>query len=206
VANDAGIVTVKGGVSTLQALDGKTIATQKGSYIHRYLLGLVADLGIKPKQIVHVYSTDTEAALEKKNVDAAAVPANYAYAFQAKGYPLLELASKARPKYLGTSAVVVTDAVRTSHPALVQAYQAAQIEATRQAKAAWDDYLAFNVKLGPFGHDIVAETVLPAQLPDTPFTDAGLTLLAGTKDFLVAQKLVKSDFSIDDWIAPGART
>jgi ABC-type nitrate/sulfonate/bicarbonate transport system substrate-binding protein len=206
VANDAGIVTVKGGVNTLPALDGKTIATQKGSYIHRYLLGAVADLGIKPKEIVHVYATDTEAALEKKNVDAAAVPTNYAYAFQAKGYPLLEVAAKDRPRYLGTSAVVVTDVARTAHPGLVKAYQAAQREATRQAKANWDDYLAFNVKLGPFAHDIVARTVLPAQLPDTPFTDAGLTLLKGTKDFLVAQKLVQKDFSVDDWIAPEART
>jgi NitT/TauT family transport system substrate-binding protein/sulfonate transport system substrate-binding protein len=206
VANDAGIVTVKGGVTTLAALDGKTIATQKGSYIHRYLLGAVADLGIKPKQIVHVYSTDTEAALEKKNVDAAAVPANYAYALQAKGYPLLELASKDRPKYLGTSATVVTETVRRNHIAIVTAWQAAQNEATKQAKANWEDYLAFNVKLGPFGHDIVARSVLSAQLPDTPFTEAGLTLLKGTKDFLVAQKLVKTDFTIDDWIAPEART
>jgi ABC-type nitrate/sulfonate/bicarbonate transport system substrate-binding protein len=205
VANDAGIVTVKGGVGALSALDGKTIATQKGSYIHRYLLGLVADLGIKPKQIVHVYATDTEAALEKKNVDAAAVPANYAYAFQAKGYPLLELASKSRRQYLGTSATVVTETVRRSHPDLVKAWQAAQNEATKQAKASWDDYLAFNVKLGPFAHDVVAQTVLPAQFPDTPFTDAGLTLLKGTKDFLVAQKLIKKDFSVDDWIAPEAK-
>jgi NitT/TauT family transport system substrate-binding protein/sulfonate transport system substrate-binding protein len=206
VGNDAGIVTVKGGVTTLSALDGKTIATQKGSYIHRYLLGVVADLGIKPKDIVHVYSTDTEAALAKKNVDAAAVPTNYAYAFQAKGYPLLEVASKNRPKYLGTSATVVTETVRKDHAAIVKAWQAAQNEATTQAKANWDDYLAFNVKLGPFGNDIVAETVLQAQLPATPFTDAGLTLLKGTKDFLVEQKLIQKDFSVDDWVAPEARS
>ncbi len=205
VANDSGIVTVQGGVSSLRELDGKVIATQVGSYIHRYLLGVVADLGIKPKQIVHVYSTDTEAALSKKSVDAAAVPANYAYAFQAKGYPLLEIASKDRPKYLGTSATVVTETVRKNHVQIIKAWQAAQNEATRQAKANWSDYLAFNVDLGPFGADIVAKTVLPAQLPDTPFTDAGLALLNGTKQFLVSQKLAAKDFSIDDWIAPEAR-
>jgi NitT/TauT family transport system substrate-binding protein/sulfonate transport system substrate-binding protein len=205
VGLDAGILTVKGGVGSLAGLDGKTIATQKGSYIHRYLLGAVADLGIKPKDIVHVYSTDTAAALENKSVDAAAVPSNYALALQAKGYPLLELASKDRPKYLGTSATVVTETVRRNRVAIIKAWQSAQIEATRQAKAAWDDYLAFNVELGPFQHDIVAKTVLPTQLPDTPFTDAGLALLKGTKDFLVAQKLAAKDFSIDDWIAPEAR-
>ncbi|MFB9237977.1 ABC transporter substrate-binding protein [Plantactinospora siamensis] len=205
VGNDAGIVTVPGGVSSLRDLNDKVIATQTGSYIHRYLLGALADLGVKPRRIVHVYSTDTEAALAKRSVDAAAVPANYAYAFQAKGYPLLELASKARPRYLGTSATVVTETTRRRHAPLIRAWQQAQTEATRQAKAGWPDYLAFNVDLGPFGADIVRRSVLREQLPDTPFTDAGLTLLKGTKDFLVGQKLVAKDFSVDDWIAPEAR-
>jgi NitT/TauT family transport system substrate-binding protein/sulfonate transport system substrate-binding protein len=206
IANDAGIVTVKGGVSSLAELEGKVIATQKGSYIHRYLLGALKDLGVTPKQIAHVYSTDTQAALEKKSVDAAAVPANYALTFQAKGYPLLELASRDRPSYLGTSATVITESAREKHVELIGAWQAAQAEGTRQAKAGWDDYLKFNVSLGAFAPDIVARTVLPQQLPDTPFTEAALSLLKGTKDFLVTQKFVKADFSIDDWIAPEARS
>ena len=206
VANDSGIVTVKGGVGSLHELEGKVIATQTGSYIHRYLLGVLADLKITPKQIVHVYSTDTEAALEKRSVDAAAVPANYALLFQRKGYPLLELASRDRPKYLGTSATVVTETVLKNQPGIVAAWQQAQNESTKRAKANWDDYITFNTGLGAFPRDLVAKTVLPEQLPDTPFTDAGLALLNGTKDFLVAQKYVKHDFSIDDWIAPGARS
>jgi ABC-type nitrate/sulfonate/bicarbonate transport system substrate-binding protein len=205
VANDAGIVTVKGGVGSLRELEGKVIATQTGSYIHRYLLGALADLKITPKQIVHVYGTDTEAALEKKSVDAAAVPANYALLFQGRGYPLLELASKNRPQYLGTSVTVVTETVLKNQPGIVAAWQSAQSEATKRAKADWDDYLDFTTSLGAFPRDLVARTVLPAQLPDGPFTDNGLNLLNGTKDFLVAQKIVKKDFAIDDWIAPGAR-
>ena len=40
----------------------------------------------------------------------------------------------------------------------------------------------------------------------TPFTDTGLALLKGTKDFLVAQNgLAAKDFSIDDWIVAGGR-
>jgi NitT/TauT family transport system substrate-binding protein/sulfonate transport system substrate-binding protein len=206
VANDAGIVTVKGGVASLRELEGKVIATQTGSYIHRYLLGALADLKVTPKQIVHVYSTDTEAALEKRSVDAAAVPANYALFFQGKGYPLLELASKDRPAYLGTSATVVTETVLKNQPAIVAAWQRAQNEATKRAKANWEDYITFNTGLGAFPRELVARTVLPAQLPDTPFTDAGVALLKGTKDFLVAQKSIKKDFAIDDWIAPGARS
>ncbi|GIF09034.1 ABC transporter substrate-binding protein [Actinoplanes siamensis] len=206
VANDAGIVTVKSGVVSLQQLQGKVIATQTGSYIHRYLLGALQDLKITPKQIVHVYGTDTEAALEKRSVDAAAVPANYALLFQGKGYPLLELASRNRPQYLGTSATIVTEAVLKNQPGIVEAWQHAQNEATKRAKANWGDYLDFNTSLGAFPRGLVAKTVLPEQLPDTPFTDNGVKLLNGTKDFLVAQKIMKKDFSIDDWIAPGARS
>jgi len=134
------------------------------------------------------------------------VPANYALLFHDKGYPLLELAAKDRPQYLGTSATVVTETVLKNQPGIVGAWQHAQLEATKRAKADWDDYLTFNTGLGAFPRPLVAKTVLPEQLPDTPFTDAGLALLKGTKDFLVAQKFVKRDFSIDDWIAPGARS
>ena len=107
---DAGILAKKdGGPASLADLGGKKVAVQTGSYIHRYLLGALGDAQIKPAEIVHIYSSDVEAALERGDVDAAAVPIANVEALKAKGYPLIDLASKDHPQYRGTSSTVVTE-------------------------------------------------------------------------------------------------
>ncbi len=205
VGLDAAIVAKKGGPGSLQELAGRKIATQTGSSMHRYLLGALDDAKVKPQEILHIYAPDVEAALERGDVDAAAVPAANVEALREKGYPVIDTLAIDHPRYRGTSATVVTDDFLDEHPGFVKTWQAAQIEATKQAKANWDDYLAFAVRVGGFPAGIVRKTTLKEQLPDTPFTEEGLTLLEGTKQFLVRQGFVRKDFAIDDWIAPGAR-
>ena len=206
VGLDAAIVTRKeGGPRSLQELAGRKVATQKGSYMHRYLLGVLTDAKVRPEEIVHIYSSDVEAALERGDVDAASIPAANVEALRQKGYPVIDQLAADHPRYRGTSATVVTEAFLAEHPGFVKTWQAAQVEATRQAKANWPDYLAFAVEVGGFAPDIVRKTTLREQLPDTPFTEEGLTLLEGTKRFLVEQGFVRKDFAIEDWIAPGAR-
>lgn len=205
VGLDAAIVAKKGGPGSLQELAGRKIATQTGSYMHRYLLGALTDAGVQPKEIVHIYSADVEAALERGDVDAAAVPAANVEALRKKGYPVIDTLAIDHPRYRGTSATVVTETFLDEHSDFVEIWQEAQVEATRQAKANWEDYLSFAVDVGGFSADIVRKTTLKEQLPDTPFTDEGLTLLEGTKRFLVEQGFVRKDFAIEDWIAPGAR-
>jgi len=205
VGLDAAIVAKKGGPGSLQELAGRKIATQTGSYMHRYLLGALEDANVKPREILHIYAPDVEAALERGDVDAAAVPAANVEALRKKGYPVIDQLAADHPRYRGTSATVVTDAFLDAHPGFVKVWQSAQIEATKRAKANWEDYLAFAVDVGGFPADIVRKTTLKEQLPDTPFTEEGLTLLEGTKKFLVQQGFVRKDFAIDDWIAPGAR-
>ncbi|GII63807.1 hypothetical protein Skr01_38920 [Sphaerisporangium krabiense] len=206
VGIDAGVVTKKqGGPTSLAGLAGRKVATQKGSYIHRYLLGALGDLGVRPAEIVHIYNTDVEAALERGDVDAAAVPAANLELLRSKGYPVIDVASEDHPAYLGTSATVVPEAFLKDHAGLVPAWQAAQAEGTRQAKADWQGYLAFAEKVGGFPAEVTRKTTLASQLPEQPFTPQGLTLLENTKKFLVQQAFVKKDFAIDDWIAPGAR-
>jgi ABC-type nitrate/sulfonate/bicarbonate transport system substrate-binding protein len=203
---DAGILAKKnGGPASIKDLQGRKIAVQTGSYIHRYLLGALADAGVKPAQIIHLYSTDTEAALERGDVDAAAVPAINFEVLKAKGYPGIDQASADHPGYRGTSATVVTEKFLAAHKDIVATWQQAQRDSFKDAKANWDEYLAFAVSLVQFPPDLVKKTTLREQLPDEPFTDAGLKLLDGTRVFLLENKFVKKEFSLDDWIAPGAR-
>ncbi|MEV4102594.1 ABC transporter substrate-binding protein [Nonomuraea sp. NPDC049649] len=205
VGLDAAIVAKKDGPGSLRELAGRRIATQTGSYMHRYLLGALADAAVEPEEVVHIYAADVEAALERGDVDAAAVPAANVEALREKGYPVIDSLAADHPLYRGTSATVVTEDFLAARPGFVAVWQAAQVEATRRAKADWDGYLAFAVEVGGFPGGIVRKTTLQEQLPDTPFTGEGLALLEGTKAFLVEQGFVRKDFAIGEWIAPGAR-
>ena len=198
---DAGILAKKaGGPTTLAGLAGRKVAVQTGSYIHRYLLGALGDAGVKPAEVIHIYSSDVEAALERGDVDAAAVPIANVEALKAKGYPLITLASKDHRQYLGTSSTVVTEKFLKAKPGIVAAWQQAQREATGQAKADWPGFLAYTVSINGFPPKIVEASTHADQWPAEPFTPEGLTLLKGTKEFLVQQKFIRTDFNLDDWI------
>ncbi|MFI7547138.1 ABC transporter substrate-binding protein [Actinoplanes sp. NPDC049599] len=198
---DAGILAKKaGGPTSLAGLAGKKVAVQTGSYIHRYLLGALGDAGVKPAEVVHIYSSDVEAALERGDVDAAAVPIANVEALKAKGYPLITLASEDHRQYLGTSSTVVTEKFRNAKPGIVAAWQQAQREATGRAKADWPGFLAYTVSINGFPPKIVEATTIAEQWPAEPFTPEGLALLKGTKEFLVRQKFIRTDFTLGDWI------
>ncbi|GGJ79859.1 hypothetical protein GCM10010123_07120 [Pilimelia anulata] len=203
---DAGILARKGGGPTsLAGLVGKKVAVQTGSYIHRYLLGALADARVTPARIVHVYSTDVEAALERGDVDAAAVPAANVELLRAGGYPLLDTAARDHPRYRGTSATVVTEKYLAARPAVVAAWQAVHRAAHERARGDWPGFLAYTTSINGFPPAVVAASTRPEQWAAEPFTPAGLALLGGTKEFLAGQKFLKKDFTIDAWLAPGAR-
>ena len=202
---DAGILAKKaGGPTSIAGLAGKKVAVQTGSYIHRYLLGALGDAGVKPAEIVHIYSSDVEAALERGDVDAAAVPIANVEALKAKGYPLITLASKDHRQYLGTSATVVTEKFLAAKPGIVAAWQNAQREATTKAKADWPGFLAYTVSINGFPAKIVEASTKADQWSPEPYTPEGLALLKGTKEFLVQQKFVRTDFDLNEWIVPKA--
>jgi NitT/TauT family transport system substrate-binding protein/sulfonate transport system substrate-binding protein len=198
---DAGILAKKaGGPTDLAGLAGKKVAVQTGSYIHRYLLGALADAGVTPAEVIHIYSADVEAALERGDVDAAAVPIANVEALKAKGYPLITLASEEHRQYLGTSSTVVTEKFLAAKPGIAATWQAAQRDATVAAKADWPGFVTYTVSINGFPPKIVEATTHADQWPAEPFTPQGLTLLKGTKQFLVEQKFIRTDFDVDEWI------
>ena len=198
---DAGILARKaGGPTSIAGLAGRKVAVQTGSYIHRYLLGALGDAGVKPAEVIHIYSSDVEAALERGDVDAAAVPIANVEALKAKGYPLITVAGKDHRRYLGTSATVATEKFLKARPGIVTAWQQAQRDATVQAKADWPGFLAYTVSINGFPPKIVEASTHADQWPAEPFTPEGLTLLRGTKEFLVQHKFVRTDFNLDEWI------
>jgi sulfonate transport system substrate-binding protein len=200
IDTDADIIARKGGPASLRDLRGKKIAVQTGSYMHRYLLGALTDAHVTAAKIVHVYQTDLDAPLARGDIDAAAVTPPYAEEYRRKGYQIIDVASHDHPDCRGTSAAVATARFLKAHPDFVAVWDRAQAEAVRVAKANWSDYLSFSAAVTHFPADITRQVTLPDQLNAEPFPAAGLKLLNGTQRFLVQEKFIKRDFSIDDWI------
>lgn len=203
---DAAIVAKKdGGPASLKDLEGKRIGVQTGSYIHRYLLGALERAGVRPKEIIHMYTPAIIAALEKNAIDAGGLVSADQAAQEKKGYRSIDIASRDHPDLLGTSVTVVTEKYLAGHKDIVQVWQKAETRAAKVAKADWPGYTAYVAETGGYAPDISVKTTLKDQLPDEPFPAEGLKLLDGTKTFLVQQALVKKDYTLDSWLAPGAR-
>ncbi|MEO3829108.1 ABC transporter substrate-binding protein [Actinomadura sp. B10D3] len=204
---DAAVVARKdGGPASLQDLRGKRIGVQTGSYIHRYLLGALEQAGVKPKEIIHMYTPAIIAALEKNSIDAGGLVSADQVAQEQKGYRSIDVASRDHPDLLGTSVTVVTEKYLAGHKDIVRVWQKAEAKAAQVSKADWTNYTAYVGKTGGYAPDISIKTTLKEQLPDEPFSAEGLKLLEGTKGFLVQQGLIKKDYTLDSWLAPGART
>ncbi len=204
---DAAIVARKdGGPASLKDLEGKRIGVQTGSYIHRYLLGALEQAGVRPKEIIHMYTPAIIAALEKNSIDAGGLVSADQVAQEQKGYRSIDVASRDHPDLLGTSVTVVTEKYLAGHTDIVKVWQKAETKAARASKADWANYTAYVGKTGGYAPDISIKTTLKDQLPDEPFPAEGLNLLEGTKAFLVQQALIKKDYTLDSWLAPGART
>ncbi|QXJ22205.1 ABC transporter substrate-binding protein [Actinomadura graeca] len=204
---DAAVVAKKNaGPASLKDLEGKRIGVQTGSYIHRYLLGALEEAGVKPKQIIHMYTPAIIAALEKNSIDAGGLISADQVAEEQKGYRSIDVASRDHPDLLGTSVTVVTEKYLAGHKDIVKVWQRAESKGARVAKANWPAYTAFVARTGGYAPEVSIKTTLKEQLPEEPFPAEGLRLLEGTKTFLVGQDLIKKDFPVGSWLAPGAKT
>ncbi|WP_223290925.1 ABC transporter substrate-binding protein [Streptomyces avicenniae] len=200
VGNDASIVVRDDGPRSIEELEGRPIAVQTGSYIHRYLLGALQDADVEPSEILHIYTTDTEGPLERGDIAAAAMPQVNAEVFEQRGYRVIDHLAEDHPDYAGTSATVSTGGFLDEHPGFASAWQDLQDEGVRLAKADFTAYQDYAVSLSDFPEELVRATTREDQLPDSAFPERGLELLTGTKEFLVQQDFIDEDFALDDWI------
>jgi len=203
---DAYIVTKQGGPASVADLEGKSVGVQKGSYIHRYLLGVLEQKGLAGKvNVTSLATTDADAALERGELDAYAAPIPIAYVLAAKGYPVIDQARRDHPDLVGSSVTAGTQAFLDAHPSFLTAWDKARQESLALVKADPKGFLQFQAtaqnlpvdKLG--GIDKLAEAYPLDSYPTEPLPARGKALLEGTKAFLLDQQLIKEDVSIDQW-------
>ncbi|MBY9077008.1 ABC transporter substrate-binding protein [Paenibacillus sp. HN-1] len=194
------LIGKKDGPKTVKDLQGKTIATQKGSFMHRYLVGLLKQEGVTDYKLVHMLIPDATAALARGDIDATTNNGVQAIKQIDGGYPLLDDATK-HPDLLGSSVTVVSEDYLAKFPDFPKVWNEAREKALADLKQHPDEYYQFLAEIGDTTTDIVKQVSPIEDLKDTAYTDDGLALLEGTKSFLVEEKLAKKDFSIEEWQA-----
>lgn len=199
---EAFLVVPEDGATSLDDLEGGTIGVPQGSYMHRFVLGLLAEEGLEDSvTVTNLLTPDAAAALGSGDVDAFAAPWSQ--------LPLLEAGGGARtltqtfpdyPDLAGSSVTVVTEEILDERPGLAEAWNEARFAALDAIKADPEPYYDYQQPILGVDRELVPD--LEDELENYPteaFTDHGLELLDGTKQFLVDIGAAKSDFEIADW-------
>lgn len=192
------LIGKKDGPETVKDLQGKTIAIQKGSFMHRYIVGLLQQEGVTAYKLVHMLTPDATAALARGDVDATTNTGVPALKLIDQGYTRLDDASS-HPDLLGSSATVVSEEYLKKFPDFPKVWNAAREKALADLKQHEDEYYQFLAEIGDTTPELAKQVSPISDIKDTPFTEEGTKLLEGTKNFLVEEKLAKKDFKISDW-------
>jgi len=192
------LIAKKNGPTSIQDLKGKTIAVQKGSYMHRYLVGLLNKEGVTGYKLVHMLSADGEAALARGDVDAMTNSGVNALKLIGEGYPLLDDTTK-HPELYGTSVTVATEAFLAQYPDFPKLWNEARLKVLEELKKHPDEYYAFLAEVLNTTPDIAKQVYPIESIEEQPFRDKGLKLLDDTKQFLIEEKIATKNFELKDW-------
>lgn len=202
VNQDIWLVTNKeNGVKSVEDLKGKTVSTSNGSYMYRYLIGLLEERGILDEvEIVTMLPPEAAAALERHDIQAYAFPTNMGPKHVKLGFPLVEQASKSTPHLTGTSVIVGAEKFLEENPDFLPAWNAARTKAVRDLHEHAEEFYQYTAEVTKQSLDVAKESVPLDNIREENFPEDGLRLLKNTKQFLVEQKLIKKDFELEDWI------
>lgn len=200
VGMNAWLLAKKNGAISVTDLKGKKVATSKGSYMHRYLIGLLQKSGVeKQVTVVHLLTNEAQSALERGDVAAIAAATGTGPLLKSKGYTVVDEAIK-HPDLPGTSVTVATEAFLAKHPDLPQTWNQLKQASVKDIKANSEGYYKFHAEVSGYPLDVVKASFPLEQFPEEAIPTKGVQLLEGTKKFLVSQKLAKADFQLNDWI------
>ncbi|MDX3896117.1 ABC transporter substrate-binding protein [Pusillimonas sp.] len=203
IGMDVWLLTPQGGVSDVKDLEGKTVAVALGSYMHRYVIGLLKEAGIlKSTKIVYMLPRDGGPALEKKSIAAFAAPIGTGPLLASRGFPVLDRASH-HANLTGSSLISASARALQRTPdlgaALLRARQAAISEIRRDPEA----YYAFHARASGFPVDVVKASHPVSQFVYEAYPAEGLQLLQHVGAFLLDEKLIRKPVDIGQWQLDG---
>jgi sulfonate transport system substrate-binding protein len=191
------------GVHTLSDLKGKTVATQQGSYMHRYLVGLLSSAGLTSSvKLTFLLTNAAQQALSKGDIAAYAAPVPVAPLLQSKGFAAIDKASQ-HPGLTGNSYITVSSAAAAKYPKLATAWNTAILNADNQLKSDPDTYYDYAAKISGLPVGVIRQSYPTTEYSDPALGADDLSKVGTTLRFLVSQKLAASAFDVNSWLAPG---
>ncbi|NMO91466.1 ABC transporter substrate-binding protein [Actinomycetospora sp. TBRC 11914] len=193
------------GVTSLNDLRGKTVATQQGSYMHRYLVGLLQQAGLASQvKITFLLANSAQQALDKGDIAAYAAPVPVAPQLAGKGYAVIDKAS-AHPGLPGNSYITIGTDAAQKYPQLASAWNAAIAETAAGIAKDPSAYQAYAAKVSGLPQAIIAQSYPAAEFGNPAVTPTDVATAKTTLDFLVSQQLAAGPFDVNSWVAPGGR-
>jgi sulfonate transport system substrate-binding protein len=200
VGNEAWIVS-QPSITSLSQLAGKTVARQQGSYLDRYLQGLLQEKSLLGQvKLVAMLTAQSNPAFEAGSLDAVVIQPTVWTTLEKTGKKYNILAkSETTPSLQGTQAAIVTDKAAAAHPNLAAAWNAVRVKSVQYADAHAAGYYAWSAQQGNTTVALEEESAPLSTYPIPNFTAAGTKQLQGTLNFLVSTKQAKSSFSVQAW-------
>lgn len=204
VGTDTYLYTPKGGVTSIAQLKGKTVATQVGSYMYRYLVSVLKEAGIyNDVKISNIYTTNAEPTLQSNGVAAYAAPAGQTTAILSKaGFPIIDKASTDHKDLLGTGVTVISDTALKAHPGLPHAWNQVRAQAIKTMNANPDAYWTWASSVSQTPVPALKTSLPLSDYSTAPFTATGTKLLENVNTFEQSFKLDKSSVDVKSWEVP----
>ena len=198
------LLTPRNGARSVKELEGQTIGVARGSYMHRYVLGLLKENELqKSVKVIHMFPRDGEAALDQGSIAAFAAQIDVGPLLASRGYPVIDEADR-HPALRGTSVIVASSKLLAAAPELPAAWTRARRTALQEIRRNSADYYAFHSEVSGFPLEIVKISHPLSHFPEAAYPTEGLALLDEVKKFLLAENLVSRDFALAQWRAPQA--
>ncbi|HEX4110430.1 MAG TPA: ABC transporter substrate-binding protein [Solirubrobacteraceae bacterium] len=187
-------------IHSVTQLAGKTVAVQQGSYLDRYLQGLLVQDGLINKvHRVAMLSAESTPAFEAGSLDAIlSSPTQWPLlAKTGKRYNVIAK-SEITPSLEGTQVTVATNKILAAHPDIASIWNSVRVKSIQYAEANATAYYQWAAVQGNTTAATEEEAAPLSSYPTPNFTAAGISQLQGTLNFLVSQKEA-TPFSLQAW-------
>ncbi|MDH4989332.1 PhnD/SsuA/transferrin family substrate-binding protein [Aquamicrobium lusatiense] len=198
---NAWLIAKVDGPKTVEELRGKTVATAQGSYMSKYLLGLLKEAGLEGETtFVSLIPPDGKAALERGDIAAFAYPAGFAQDILAEGFVAIDDAGK-HPSLLGAEVAVVSDNYLSNNPDFPKIWSEIYQASVKAAHAEPDAFYAFFSEATGYKVESLKAAYPLSHWREESLPLSGLEQVRATSSFLLDQGIASDAVDVEAWVA-----
>src|SRR5215472_8206872 len=199
VGLDAWLVGRRNGPTSLADLRGHLVATLTGSYMDRYLYGVLQEDGLLGKVTeTSMYLPDAFAALQRGQIDAYATPMPQAAVWTEQGFPVIDKATS-HSGLTGNLVNIAASRFLAAHPEFATAWAAVLRDGVVDLKRHADRYYAFEADDQGYPVTAMRQSIPLSQYSEDAFPAEGMAVLPRVVQFLVNAKLARTSVDIAAW-------